>query len=147
MATTLGIDGLALEARVRGILNRHPAVGLAVGVVAMEAWSSSLAEVYQGGLHLVAEPGTRHTYSNHGFATLGQIVEDVSGEPLDRYVREHIFEPLGMADTDLLRSAPAGSSSAEHLAWARPRSTSASCHCRSRGSPARGIRDAMAAGR
>jgi len=33
MATTLGIDGLALKARVRGILNRHPAVGLAVGVV------------------------------------------------------------------------------------------------------------------
>ena len=33
MATTLGIDGLALTARVRGILNRHPAVGLAVGVV------------------------------------------------------------------------------------------------------------------
>ena len=33
MATTPGIDGLALKARVRGILNRHPAVGLAVGVV------------------------------------------------------------------------------------------------------------------
>ena len=52
----------------------------------------------------MAEPGTRCTYSNHGFATLGQIVEDVSGTPLDRYFREHIFEPLGMADTDLVRS-------------------------------------------
>jgi CubicO group peptidase (beta-lactamase class C family) len=29
----LGVGGLALKARVRGILNRHPAVGLAVGVV------------------------------------------------------------------------------------------------------------------
>jgi CubicO group peptidase (beta-lactamase class C family) len=28
----LGIDGLELQARVREILNRHPAVGLAVGV-------------------------------------------------------------------------------------------------------------------
>jgi CubicO group peptidase (beta-lactamase class C family) len=64
----------------------------------------TLAEFYRGGLHLVAEPGTRHTYSNHGFATLGQIVEDVSGEPLDRYLREHIFEALGMENTDLLRS-------------------------------------------
>jgi CubicO group peptidase (beta-lactamase class C family) len=62
------------------------------------------ADFYRGGLRLVAEPGTRHTYSNHGFATLGQIVEDVSGAPLDRYLREHLFEPLGMADTDLLRS-------------------------------------------
>ena len=48
--------------------------------------------------------GYRFIYTNHGFATLGQIVEDVSGKPLDRYLREHIFEPLGMADTDLVRS-------------------------------------------
>src|SRR5215211_5260618 len=64
----------------------------------------SLAAFYRGGLHLVAEPGTRCTYSNHGFATLGQLVEDVSGTPLDRYFREHLFEPLAMADTDLVRS-------------------------------------------
>jgi CubicO group peptidase (beta-lactamase class C family) len=64
----------------------------------------SLAEFYRGGLHLVAEPGTRCTYSNHGFATLGQLVEDVSRTPLDRYFREHLFEPLAMADTDLVRS-------------------------------------------
>ena len=28
----------------------------------------------------------------------------MSGEPLDRYFREHIFEPLGMTDSDLVRS-------------------------------------------
>lgn len=43
-------------------------------------------------------------YTNHGFATLGQIVEDVSGQPLDCYMREHIYQPLGMANTDLARS-------------------------------------------
>jgi CubicO group peptidase (beta-lactamase class C family) len=64
----------------------------------------ALAEFYHGGLHQVAESGTRLTYSNHNFATLGQIVEDVTGEPLVRYFRQHIFDPLGMADTDLLRS-------------------------------------------
>ena len=64
----------------------------------------ALAEFYRGELHLVAEPGTMHIYSNHSFATLGQIVEDVSGEPLDRYLTGHIFEPLGMEQTDLLRS-------------------------------------------
>jgi len=64
----------------------------------------TLAEYYRGGLRLEAEPGTRFTYGNHGFATLGQIVADVSGQPLDRYFREHIFGPLGMADSDLLRS-------------------------------------------
>lgn len=64
----------------------------------------TLAQYYRGGLRLVAEPGMRHVYSNHGFATLGQIVEDVTGRPLQRYFREHIFEPLGMEQTDLVRS-------------------------------------------
>jgi CubicO group peptidase (beta-lactamase class C family) len=64
----------------------------------------SLAEYYRGGLRLVVEPGTAFAYSNHGFATLGQIVEDVSGMPLARYYREQVFEPLGMTDTDLVRS-------------------------------------------
>jgi CubicO group peptidase (beta-lactamase class C family) len=64
----------------------------------------TLAEYYRAGLHQTAEPGTRFAYGNHSFATLGQIVEDVSGLPLDRYFHEHIFTPLGMDDTDLLRS-------------------------------------------
>ena len=73
------------------------------------AWSSderlpSLAEYYRDGLRVVVEPGTAFAYSNHGYATLGQIVEDVSGMPLERYFRERIFEPLGMADSDLVRS-------------------------------------------
>jgi CubicO group peptidase (beta-lactamase class C family) len=64
----------------------------------------TLAEFYRGRLHLIAEPGTRHTCSNHGFATLGQIIEDVSGQPLRRRFRQHIFGPLGMTGTDLARS-------------------------------------------
>jgi CubicO group peptidase (beta-lactamase class C family) len=64
----------------------------------------SLAAYYRGGLRIDAEPGTRFTYTNHGFATLGQIVADVSGKPLRHYFREHICEPLGMASTDLVRS-------------------------------------------
>lgn len=63
-----------------------------------------LAEFYRGRLRLVAQPGAMHIYSNHSFATLGQIVEDVTGEPLQRYFLGHIFEPLGMEHTDLLRS-------------------------------------------
>jgi hypothetical protein len=69
----------------------------------------SLAEFYRGGLSVPAEPGTRFVYNNHGPATLGQLVEDVSGKPLARYFREHIFEPLGMADSDLVRSKLIGS--------------------------------------
>jgi len=64
----------------------------------------SLAEHFRGGLRVVAQPGTVFAYSNHGFATLGQIVEDMSGMTLERFFRERIFEPLGMEDTDLVRS-------------------------------------------
>ena len=64
----------------------------------------SLAAYYAGGLRVAAEPGTVFQYSNHGYATLGQIVEDVAGISLERYFRERLFEPLGMTDTDLART-------------------------------------------
>ncbi|MDF2712210.1 MAG: beta-lactamase [Nonomuraea muscovyensis] len=64
----------------------------------------TLAEHYRGRLRLATEPGTTFTYTDHGFATLGQIVEDISGQPLERYLRQHVFEPLGMTNTSLVRS-------------------------------------------
>jgi len=64
----------------------------------------TLAEYYRGGLRVTVDPGTSFQYSNHSFATLGQIVEDVSGIPLTRYFRERLFDPLGMRDSDLVRS-------------------------------------------
>lgn len=64
----------------------------------------TLAEWYRGALRLEVEPGTRFRYSDHGFATVGQLVEDVSGRPLARYLREHVFEPLGMTDSTLDRA-------------------------------------------
>src|SRR5215207_9029963 len=63
-----------------------------------------LADYYRRGLPVEVEPGTKWVYSNHGFAALGQIVEDVSGEPLDRYLRDRLLNPLGMEHTDLVRS-------------------------------------------
>lgn len=64
----------------------------------------SLAEFYGGEIRLLAPPGDRFVYGNHSPATLGQIVADVSGEPLDRYFRDHLFAPLGMTHTDLVRT-------------------------------------------
>jgi CubicO group peptidase (beta-lactamase class C family) len=46
------------------------------------------------------QPGTRWTYSpGAGFDTLGRIVEIVSGQSLDQFLKQRIFEPLGMKDT------------------------------------------------
>lgn len=45
-------------------------------------------------------PGTRFEYSNYGFILLGRIIEIVSGEPYQSYVRDHIYLPAGMLHTD-----------------------------------------------
>jgi D-alanyl-D-alanine carboxypeptidase len=49
---------------------------------------------------LAFEPGTAEAYSNGGYLTLGLIIEKVSGQNYYDYVREHIFKPAAMADSD-----------------------------------------------
>ena len=79
----------------------------------------SLAEYYAGGLRVAVEPGSAFQYSNHGFATLGQIVEDVTGVPCDRYFRERLFDPLGMTETDLVRTERVASQLASGYVFGR----------------------------
>ena len=45
------------------------------------------------------DPGTQFKYDNTGYVFLGAIIEKVSGEKYADYLRKHIFDPLGMADT------------------------------------------------
>ena len=49
---------------------------------------------------LLFEPGTDERYSNAGYLVLGLIIERVSGQSYYDYVREHIYKPAGMKDTD-----------------------------------------------
>jgi CubicO group peptidase (beta-lactamase class C family) len=49
---------------------------------------------------LAFEPGARWQYSNSGFLLLGAIVEKVSGGSYFDYVRQRIYQPAGMLDTD-----------------------------------------------
>jgi CubicO group peptidase (beta-lactamase class C family) len=44
-------------------------------------------------------PGSAQVYSDVGADVLGFVVEAVSGEPLDDFVRRNVFRPLGMANT------------------------------------------------
>ncbi|MDE3151495.1 MAG: serine hydrolase [Gemmatimonadota bacterium] len=50
--------------------------------------------------HLYYRPNSRFEYSDLGADMLGFIVERVSGEPLDRFLQERVFGPLGMHDTE-----------------------------------------------
>ncbi len=42
------------------------------------------------------DPGTRWQYSNTNYVIAGRIVEMVSGEPLMKFLQQHIFKPLDM---------------------------------------------------
>jgi len=43
------------------------------------------------------EPGTQYQYSNSNYFLLAQIVEQAAGMPYEDFVRQRIFEPLGMS--------------------------------------------------
>jgi CubicO group peptidase (beta-lactamase class C family) len=45
------------------------------------------------------EPGTAYRYSDLGMITLGLVVEQVSGQRLGAFLRENLWEPLGMLHT------------------------------------------------
>ena len=49
---------------------------------------------------LAFEPGTDQRYSNAGYIVLGLIIERVTGQSYYDYVRQNIFKPAGMKDTD-----------------------------------------------
>jgi CubicO group peptidase (beta-lactamase class C family) len=48
-------------------------------------------------------PGERYSYNNSGYLLLGAIIGAVSGRTYEAFLREEIFEPLGMTRTGILR--------------------------------------------
>ena len=81
------------------ILSHTSGLGEASGPAALKA--RTLAELAP--LWLAArmqfEPGAQWKYCQSGINLAGRIVEVVSGKPFDVFVRERLFEPLGMKDT------------------------------------------------
>jgi CubicO group peptidase (beta-lactamase class C family) len=62
-------------------------------------------------------------YSNYGASLAGYIVQRVSGEPFEAYIRRHIFDPLGMTNSTFVQPLPAAM--APHMAtgyatWDKP---------------------------
>ena len=48
---------------------------------------------------LVYDPGTSTTYSDIGAMTLGWVIEAITGQPLDAFLEDRLFQPLGMRET------------------------------------------------
>ncbi len=51
-------------------------------------------------------PGTKWEYSNTNYFLLGNIVAKVSGETYERYIRENLFDPVGMTRSAFVQDEP-----------------------------------------
>lgn len=67
-----------------------------------EAYREALASV-----ETIYPPGDSTVYSDLGFIALGLLVEEVTGERLDRHLERTLFGPLGMTDTGFRPLVPA----------------------------------------
>jgi CubicO group peptidase (beta-lactamase class C family) len=100
------------EITIRDLLTHTAGVGYGQGIAAEEWKKAGLQDFYfahldepvaetikrMAALPMDAHPGEGHVY---GYATdiLGVVVERASGLPLDQFLKERIFDPLGMTDT------------------------------------------------
>jgi CubicO group peptidase (beta-lactamase class C family) len=87
------------------ILKAMAELGVAVGPQLPTAPSPDDWIRKLGSLPLMHQPGEVWMYDT-GLTVLGVLLERASGQPLEAFYRERIFEPLGMKDTGF--SVPAG---------------------------------------
>jgi CubicO group peptidase (beta-lactamase class C family) len=66
-------------------------------------------------------PGERYRYTNAGFSLLAALIETVSGETYEQYLRRHLFEPAAMHSALFRNEVPAGDSRFAHGYVGTPR--------------------------
>ncbi|MGD8331693.1 MAG: serine hydrolase domain-containing protein [Acidobacteriota bacterium] len=76
-----------------GLQEYHDDTGDHQAMTRDEALRSILAQ------QLRFEPGTHEAYSNSGYTLLAAIIENVSGQDWDDYIREHLIVPASMERT------------------------------------------------
>lgn len=54
------------------------------------------------GLPIYFTPGTRFSYSGAGYIYLQKVVEQITGKPLNDYMTEAVFKPLGMTSSSYI---------------------------------------------
>lgn len=67
--------------------------------------TDELIEIIQRQPELQADPGTEWNYNNTGYGLAALVVERVTGESFPDWMRDNVFEPLGMTST-VVRADP-----------------------------------------
>jgi CubicO group peptidase (beta-lactamase class C family) len=55
---------------------------------------------------IIAPPGERYVYSNSGYGLLQLLIEDISGQSFCDYMKQFVFEPLGMSASGFEHPVP-----------------------------------------
>ena len=79
----------------------------AIAAAAVNAPAPASAETiirYMKGIPLDFDPGTKHVYSNFGYAILGRVIERLSGMSYEEYVRSRVLQPVAANRTRLGRT-------------------------------------------
>ncbi|HEX6315895.1 MAG TPA: serine hydrolase domain-containing protein [Gemmatimonadaceae bacterium] len=87
--------------RVRDLLSH------AAGFVTDDPWGdrqtplpeAEFTAMLRSGVPFTRAPGLAYEYSNFGYALLGRIVTNLSGQPYKEYIERQIMRPLGMNST------------------------------------------------
>src|ERR1043165_2446224 len=61
------------------------------GSATLENFVGSIKDLMQ-----VAPPGAAWSYNNAGFSIAGRVIEVVTGQPINRAIRDLVFQPLGL---------------------------------------------------
>jgi N-acyl-D-amino-acid deacylase len=72
------------------------------------------------GVPLDFDPGQRYAYSNFGYCLLGRVIEIVSGQGYESYVKEHVFAPLEITSPRLGKTRIDGDSTAREVRYYCP---------------------------
>lgn len=99
---TLADPQAAAQITIRHLLNQTSGLGEGSDPgVSDFTYAPSTSEQVRGmsDARLMAAPGAKFQYYNGNYQVLGLIIEQVSGEPYDAYMRNHVFAPLGMEHT------------------------------------------------
>ncbi|MEO8099524.1 MAG: exo-beta-N-acetylmuramidase NamZ domain-containing protein [Acidobacteriota bacterium] len=97
-------QGGASEITVRDLMTHFS--GLRPDLDLEPVWSGYETGIHKALIDKPADPpGAKFVYSDINFELLGEIVHRVSGKTLDVFVREQIYQPLGMRDTMYLPPA------------------------------------------
>lgn len=106
--------------RVRDLLN-HSA-----GLVTDDPWGDrqtplpepAFTQLLRGGVPFSNAPGVTMEYSNLGYAMLGRIISNVSGQPYADTISATLMQPLGMSSTGFAADAAPRARRAQGYHWA-----------------------------